>query len=142
LGVSITHCLLFKYRDGTYGQAVFQLDGVLPCKFSSSPDAAGEQMRELAVRRVQFVMRRLAWLTPRARVQLADVNGPRGGVDKRCQVQLETDGGATVVVTSMARDWREALDSALIRANRLLLRLCKRGRAQRTQFHRAAALDS
>lgn len=110
--------------------------------FFISRDAAGEQMRELAVRRVQFVMRRLAWLTPRAHVQLADVNGPRGGVDKRCQVQLETDSGATVVITSMARDWRGALDSALIRANRVLLRLVKRGRAQRTRVDRAAALDS
>ena len=110
--------------------------------FFTSRDAEGEQMRELAVRRVQFVMRRLTWLTPRASVQLADVNGPRGGVDKRCQVQFKTEGGATVVVTSMARDWREALDRALIRANRVLLRLCKRGRAQRTQVHRAAALDS
>ena len=109
--------------------------------FFTARDAEGERMRELAVRRVQFVMRRLAWLTPRASVALADVNGPRGGVDKRCQVQLETDGGATVVITSMARDWRGALDSALIRANRALLRLLKRGRTQRTRLHRAATLD-
>ena len=108
----------------------------------TSRDADGEQMRELAVRRVQFVIRRLVWLTPRASVQLADVNGPRGGVDKRCQVQLETENGATVVVTSMARDWRAALDIALLRANRALLRLCERGRAQRTRVHRATALDS
>ena len=110
--------------------------------FFTSRDAEGEQMRELAVRRVQFVMRRLTWLTPRASVQLADVNGPRGGVDKRCQVQFKTDGGATVVITSMARDWRDALDSALSRANRVLLSLMRRGRAQRTRVHRAAALDS
>lgn len=50
-----------------------------------SRDPEGAQLRELAVRRVRFVMRRLAWLVPRAKVQLTDVNGPRGGVDKRCQ---------------------------------------------------------
>jgi ribosome-associated translation inhibitor RaiA len=105
----------------------------------TSRDAAGEQMRDVAVRRVQFVMRRLAWLTPRASVQLTDINGPRGGVDKRCQVQLETTGGATVVITSMARDWRDALDSALARANRALRRLAQRSRAQRMALDRTAA---
>jgi hypothetical protein len=101
-------------------------------------DPESEQMRDVAVRRVRFVMRRLAWLTPRASVQLADVNGPRGGVDKRCQVQFTTDGGATVVITSMARDWRDALDSALMRANRALLRLCQRSRTQRLRVGRGA----
>jgi ribosome-associated translation inhibitor RaiA len=101
-------------------------------------DAESEQMREVAVRRVRFVMRRLAWLTPRASVQLADVNGPRGGVDKRCQVQFTTDSGATVVITAMARDWRNALDSALTRANRALVRLCQRSRTQRLRVDRAA----
>jgi len=110
--------------------------------FFTSRDAEGERMRELAVRRVHFVMRRLAWLTPRASVHLADVNGPRGGVDKRCQVQFKTEDGDTVVITSMARDWRDALDSALARANRVLLRLCKRGLAQRTRGQRAIALES
>ena len=109
--------------------------------FFTSRDAEGGQLRDLAVRRVHFVMRRLTWLVPRASVQLADVNGPRGGVDKRCQVQFETDGGETVEITSMARDWRDALDSALARANRVLLRLWRRGLTQRTQGHRAVAFD-
>jgi hypothetical protein len=109
--------------------------------FFTCRDAEAERMRDLAVRRVQFVMRRLAWLVPRASVQLADVNGPRGGVDKRCQVQFKTDGGANVVITSIARDWREALDSALARANRVLLRLWRRGSTQRTQSRRALAFD-
>jgi hypothetical protein len=109
--------------------------------FFTSRDADGHRLRDLAVRRVRFVMRRLTWLVPRASVQLADINGPRGGVDKRCQVQFKTDGGANVVITSLARDWRDALDSALARANRVLLRLWRRGRGQRTQHRRALALD-
>jgi hypothetical protein len=47
-----------------------------------SRDPQGAQLREVAVRRVRFVMRRLTWLVPRAKVHLSDVNGPRGGVDK------------------------------------------------------------
>ncbi len=92
-----------------------------------SRDAEAARLRELAVQRVRFAMRRLAWWVPRARVILADVNGPRGGVDKRCQVELRTDGDRTVVITAMARDWRSALDNALARASRALVRLLRRG---------------
>ena len=73
-------------------------------------------LRDLTESRVRFVLRRLGWLVPRAEVQLSDVNGPRGGIDKRCQVELRTDGGGSVVVTSVASDWRTALDNALARA--------------------------
>ena len=91
---------------------------------SRNPDAA--PLRELAVARVQFVMRRLSWLVPRARLQLSDVNGPRGGVDKRCQVEFKTGAGTVVVIASVSRDWRSAIDSALSRASRALLRQWRR----------------
>ena len=90
------------------------------------PQAAG--LRQLAVTRLQFVLRRVRWLVPRATVRLSDVNGPRGGVDKRCQVELDTDGNGKVVITAVARDWRSAIDNALARAARVLLRLWQRGR--------------
>jgi hypothetical protein len=93
-----------------------------------SRDPQGDNFRELAVRRLRFVMRRLAWLVPRAKVQLSDVNGPRGGVDKRCQIELKTDGAGSVVITAMARDWRGALEAALGRATRALQRIWRRGR--------------
>ena len=94
---------------------------------SRDPHAA--PLHELAERRVRFVMRRLAWLVPRARVQLSDANGPRGGVDKRCRVELKTDGAGSIVVTSVARDWRSALDTALARAASVLLRAWRRRQA-------------
>ena len=84
-------------------------------------------LRDLTERRVRFALRRLGWLVPRAEVQLSDVNGPRGGVDKRCQVELRTDGVGPVVASSVASDWRTALDNALARAARFLMRLWRRG---------------
>ena len=84
--------------------------------FFTSRDAESNLMRDLAVNRVRFVMRRLGALVPRAAVQMSDVNGPRGGIDKRCQVQLTTHSTGTFVITSTAREWRAALDSALARA--------------------------
>lgn len=88
-----------------------------------SRDSDGEQVRPLAVDRVRFVLRRLRWLVPRVRVRLSDVNGPRGGVDKRCQIELDGAAGAAPVhVTALARDWRGAIDQAVARAARALLR--------------------
>ena len=84
------------------------------------------ELRDLTERRVRFVLRRLGWLVPRAEVQMSDVNGPRGGIDKRCQVELRTNGAGSVVVASVANDWRSALDNALARASRFLVRLWRR----------------
>jgi ribosome-associated translation inhibitor RaiA len=84
------------------------------------------ELRALTEHRVRFVLRRLGWLVPRAEVQMSDVNGPRGGIDKRCQVELRTNGAGSVVVASVANDWRTALDNALARASRFLVRLWRR----------------
>jgi ribosome-associated translation inhibitor RaiA len=101
---------------------------------SRHPQAA--ELRDLTERRVRFVLRRLGWLVPRAEVQMSDVNGPRGGIDKRCQVELRTDGAGSVVVASVANDWRTALDNALARAERFLMRLWRRGRDSRRMRQR------
>ncbi len=90
---------------------------------------------------MRFALRRLSWLVPHAEVQMSDVNGPRGGLDKRCQVQLKTDGAGSVVVASVASDWRTALDSALARAARLLLRLWRRGSVSRRYRQRFISLE-
>ena len=107
-----------------------------------SRDPEGAQMHTLAVRRVRFAMRRFAWLVPRVRVNLSDVNGARGGIDKRCQVELMTDNIGSVVITSMARDWRAALQSALTRAARALLRNWQRARRQQRSRPLALTLHS
>ena len=104
-----------------------------------SRDADGSQLREPSLERVRFVLRRLSFLVPRARVQFSDVNGPRGGVDKRCQVELSTEGAGTVVIASLARDWRTALDRSLTRATRVLRRSLQRN--QKANRARSAKPD-
>lgn len=93
---------------------------------SRDPQAA--DLRHLAETRLQFVLRRLRRQVPRATLSLSDVNGPRGGVDKRCRVALQTDGQGQVVITALSHDWRSAIDLALARAARVLLRLWQRKR--------------
>lgn len=86
----------------------------------------GQPLREQSVARVRFAMRRLTGLVPRVKVQFSDVNGPRGGVDKRCQLALSTDGAGEVLITTLASDWRTALDLSLGRATRKLTRALRR----------------
>jgi hypothetical protein len=63
-----------------------------------SRDAAGAQLRDSSVERVRFSLRRLTALVPRAKVRFSDVNGPHGGVDKRCHLELSTEAAGTVVI--------------------------------------------
>jgi hypothetical protein len=91
---------------------------------SRTPEAA--QLRDLTIHRLQFAMRRLTWLVPRARVLLSDVNGPSGGVDKRCQLEIKTQNSGTLVITSVARDWRSALDTSLGKASQAVIRIWRR----------------
>lgn len=106
---------------------------------SRHPEAA--LMRETVERRVRFALRRLNALVPRADVQLVDVNGPRGGLDKRCQIALRTDGAGEVVVSSVAGDWRTALDEALARAVRHVRKAWRRAAPVRRLRSRPMTLE-
>lgn len=92
--------------------------------------ACGDELRFVAERRARFVFRRLHWVAQRALIRLADVNGPRGGVDKQCSVSVEVPGAPPLVVHSLAQDWRTALDTALHRAARGLLRAWRKRQAR------------
>ena len=106
-----------------------------------SRDRAGDALRDIAEQRLRFVLRRLTWLVPRARVQLSDINGPRGGLDKQCQIELRTDHSGTVVITAVAQDWRTALERVLARANQVLLRGVRRQSARLRGRHAAYDLS-
>jgi hypothetical protein len=87
-----------------------------------SRDPATAPLRDTVLQRLRHALRRLAWWVPHARVSLVDDNGPRGGLDKRCQLQLSPRQGPPVVVTAVAGDWRTAFERALARAHQGLRR--------------------
>ena len=107
---------------------------------SRAPLAA--ELHDMARTRVLFVLRRFAVRIPQATVQLSDVNGPRGGVDKRCQVELKTDRAGAVVISAATDQWQSALDNALSRASRLLAKRFERGLGSRRARPRTFAQDS
>ena len=103
-----------------------------------SPDPEGALWHQRSLARLRRALRRLHGAVAQVRVQLEDTNGPEGGVDKRCQVELSTEAAGTVVIASLARDWRTALDRSLSRATRVLKRSLQR--SQKPARGRAAKL--
>lgn len=75
-----------------------------------------ERLRDYIERRVRFALERLARPIRRVRVQLRDLNGPRGGVDKSCQVRIALAPAATLVVEHRSATAYAAVDSALDKA--------------------------
>lgn len=67
----------------------------------------------------------------RIAVRLTDVNGPKGGEDKCCQVQVVLAGQPDVVIRDTRADLYEAVDRAASRARRTLRRRIGQRRARR-----------
>ncbi|MFN9473202.1 HPF/RaiA family ribosome-associated protein [Acidovorax sp.] len=87
--------------------------------------------KEVAHDRLRFSLRRLSAWIRRANVDFVDVNGPRGGQDKQCRLELTTSKFGLVVVSARAGDWRMALNKAVARAVRKLMSSVKRPLAKR-----------
>lgn len=76
--------------------------------------------------RMQFALHRNDSHIMRVRVRLADINGPRGGVDKRCQIELALAGQSNIVIEDTEADLYFAIDRACERCMRTLDRRLQR----------------
>ncbi len=87
-----------------------------------------EGLRSYATQRLQFALDRNDGHIMGVRVRLADINGPRGGVDKRCQIDLVLAGQNSIVVEDIETDLYAAIDRASDRCARTLERRLARMR--------------
>lgn len=94
-------------------------------------------LREYVARRMGFAIGRFREHIQWARVKVADVNGPRGGADKRCVVQLRLRNLPDVVFAITQLDVRLAVDQAAERVSRVLAQRVRRA----TRPVRAARLE-
>lgn len=62
-------------------------------------------------------------------VSLSDINGPRGGVDKRCRIQVQLGGGREVIIDDVDANLYTAIDRAVDRADRAVVRKVERTRS-------------
>ena len=73
----------------------------------------------------------LGWASQHMRklaVSLSDINGPRGGVDKRCCIHVQLGTGREVIIEDTEDDLYVAINRAAERADRAVLRQIQRNR--------------
>ena len=90
-----------------------------------------EPLRRYAERRFRFALCRFSHRIRRLRIYVADVNGPRGGVDKQCRILLEIAPSGSLVVEETDVRLHEAMDRAADRLRRCVRRDLKRRQARR-----------
>lgn len=90
--------------------------------------ALTEGLRAHAERRLRFALARFEDRVARVAVRLSDLNGPRGGVDKRCLLRLRARGLAEIVIDEAGADLYAAISRAAERAGRMLGRGLARSR--------------
>lgn len=95
---------------------------------------AAPGLQDYVTRRMRFAIGKFRDHIQWARIKVADVNGPRGGPDKRCVVQLRLRNLPDVVFAITQLDVRAAVDEAAERVARVLAQRLRRhnriGRAQ------------
>ena len=67
-------------------------------------------------------------------VRLADINGNRGGIDKRCRIVIRLLNLRTIVVEAVDPDLYAAVDMAVGRAKETVWRHIKRRRTLRREY--------
>jgi len=77
-------------------------------------------------RRLRFALTSADNYAQRIVVRLSDINGPKGGYDKRCHIQVMLAGLPDVVVEDIEADLYFAIDRAADRAARTVMRKISR----------------
>lgn len=93
-------------------------------------------------RRAERQLERVAHLISDLVVSLVDLNGPKGGIDRQCQVQAKLHDGRAIVVKARSESFGPAIDQALHKLLRRLVKQRKRLVGQRRSvqpFGRLAA---
>ena len=85
-----------------------------------------DALRSHAERRLHFALTCCGSHIRRVVMRLSDINGPRGGADKRCHLQVVLAGLPDVVIEDTEADLYVAIDRATDRAGRTVVRKTER----------------
>lgn len=85
-------------------------------------------LREYVEKRLAYALSHGDSNITRLTVRLSDVNGPRGGEDKRCLIEVRLKQAPAVVIEDLEADLYVAIDRAADRAGRTLARRLARQR--------------
>ena len=89
-----------------------------------------DELRDHIERRLRFALRRFATRIDRLTVRLSDVNGPRGGIDKRCRIAVALIPRGVVMLERSGDDPFALVADAAKRARRSVRRVLERRRGR------------
>lgn len=81
-----------------------------------------EGLREHLLRRLRFALTREGENIQRVTVRLGDTNGPRGGCDKFCRIQVNLAHAGPVLIEEVGTDLYATIDRAAERAGHTVAR--------------------
>jgi ribosome-associated translation inhibitor RaiA len=90
---------------------------------------ASGALREHAVRRIHYQLSRFGQEVRGIVLRIGDINGPRGGLDKRCQITARGKRFSVLSLDELSGDPYSAVDSAVHRMARAVGRELERLRA-------------
>ena len=89
-----------------------------------------EPLREYVLRAVHFHLSRFGRELSSVSARIGDINGPKGGIDKRCQLHVRGQRLGSVVVAEVNADAYAAVDACAERAGRTVGRELERLRTR------------
>ncbi|HVJ89587.1 MAG TPA: HPF/RaiA family ribosome-associated protein [Labilithrix sp.] len=102
-------------------------------------------LRDHVTRRVDFAIRRFAHRVERVVVRITDLNGPKGGLDKRCRIVARLSPARSVVVEATDADAYVAVSQAAIRLDERVSRAlarCRQRASSKADFEPASSTDA
>ena len=85
-----------------------------------------DELREHVEHRLAFALSQFPEHIRDVVVVLSDINGPKGGIDKRCSLRVRLNGRSDIVIEETEADFHVAVDRAADRAKRTLGRRLRR----------------
>jgi putative sigma-54 modulation protein len=101
--------------------------------------SVSDALREHVERRLEFALRRFAHWVELVTVRLVDINGPKGGRDKRCRLVVQLSTARIVLVEATDSDVYAAVSRAAMRADETVARIVTRRRPRPLAVRRGGA---
>jgi putative sigma-54 modulation protein len=100
-----------------------------------------DTLREYTVHRLSFALRRFERRIRRVTVRIADLNGPRRGVDSRCSMTVDLIDGRRIFVNATTAWPFASVRQAASRLNEALRREGERATGHRESFRPLGSFD-
>jgi putative sigma-54 modulation protein len=102
-------------------------------EIQSRPFILTKALRSYIERKLKSSLSNCTDHVKRVAIRLSDINGPKGGEDKLCQIQIKMAGTSDIIIKNTKEDMYAAIDHATDRAECAMIR--KVGRQRRFVKH-------